>query len=180
MRHLTQMTFYDNVSFHRVLAGFIAQFGISGRTSWSDEWWSKHIEAEPVVVSNERGTIGMAVLERIRSTQVYINLKDNSEIDKNGFAPFGRVVAGMEAADRLYAEYGDVPPKGRRGVPHVSIKYEGDSYLRRYFPKLDYVITARIVESDEKAAELIQATRDAERLRARAAKHAAKDRKSVV
>jgi len=65
-------------------------------------------------------------------------------LDAQGFAPFGQVVEGMEVVDKLYAAYGDGPPRGR-GVDQGRLQAEGNAYLEREFPKLDYVKKAALV-----------------------------------
>jgi peptidyl-prolyl cis-trans isomerase A (cyclophilin A) len=79
-----------------------------------------------------------------RTTQVFINLIDNTNLDDMGFAPFGQVVEGMQVVDSLYADYGDGPPAGF-GPDQMRIMTEGNAYLERFFPKLDFVRTARLV-----------------------------------
>jgi peptidyl-prolyl cis-trans isomerase A (cyclophilin A) len=138
--------YYDQCRFFRVISGFMAQFGISGDPKISAEWRDKAIKDDPVVKSNKRGFVSYAMAgPDTRTTQLFINYGDNSRLDKMGFAPFGEVVEGMEVVDALYAEYGEGAPRGR-GPDQGRIQKEGNAYLEKDFPKLDFIKTARIVE----------------------------------
>jgi homoserine O-acetyltransferase len=81
-----------------------------------------------------------------RTTQLYINLVDNSRLDAEGFAPIGRVVEGMEIVDQLYAGYGEESGGGMRAGKQGRLFEEGNAYLDREFPKLDRLNRARIIE----------------------------------
>jgi len=96
--------------------------------------------------SNTRGTVTFAKqsIPHSRTTQIFINYKDNSFLDNQGFAPFGKVVEGMETVDNLYKGYGDAPPRGK-GPDQGKIQREGNEYLVADFPNLDYVKKATIV-----------------------------------
>jgi len=108
-------------------------------------WRERRIPDDPVRQSNTRGIVSFATAgPNTRTTQVFINYRDNSMLDGQGFAPFGRVVKGMEVVDRLYAGYGEGPPQGR-GPDQGRIQAEGNAYLEREFPKLDYVKRATVV-----------------------------------
>jgi len=54
------------------------------------------------------------------------------------------VVEGMSVVDSLYAQYGEGAPDGA-GPSQERIAAQGNAYLTRDFPKLDYIKTARIV-----------------------------------
>lgn len=146
---LVRSGFYDEARFFRVIRSprpFMAQFGISGDPAVSAKWEEAVIEDDPVRASNTRGTISFATAgPNTRTTQVFINYADNSRLDASGFSPFGKVVAGMEVVDQLYADYGEGAPQGL-GPDQERIQKEGNAYLIREFPKLDYIKTARIVE----------------------------------
>lgn len=138
--------YYDEVRFFRVISGFMAQFGISGDPSANTRWRAQPIPDDPVTGSNTRGTITFAMTAQpnSRTTQVFINLVDNVNLDRSGFAPFGRIVEGMDVVDQLYAGYGEGAPQGR-GPAQGSIVSQGNAYLTQSFPQLDYVIRARVV-----------------------------------
>ena len=143
---LVKNNYYDEVRFFRVLKGFMAQFGIHGDPRIASVWQSANIEDDPVKQSNTRGMLcyAKASFPNSRSTQIFINYGDNSRLDISGFSPFGKVIDGMEVVDKLYAEYGEGAPEGA-GPSQVRLQQEGNAYLKRYFPDLDYIKTARIV-----------------------------------
>jgi homoserine O-acetyltransferase len=82
-----------------------------------------------------------------RTTQLFINLSDNSRLDREGFAPIGRVIEGMEIVDQLYSGYGEDAGGGMRGGKQDKLFAEGDRYLDREFPKLDKIVKAVIWRS---------------------------------
>ncbi len=145
--NLVKLGFYDDVAFFRVLEGFVVQFGIHGEPKVAAAWRNARIEDDPVTQSNTRGRITFATAgPNTRTTQVFINLGDNKMLDGMGFAPFGEVDAeGMKVVEALYSGYGEGAPRGR-GPDQGRIQREGNAYLRREFPKLDYVKKATLVE----------------------------------
>jgi peptidyl-prolyl cis-trans isomerase A (cyclophilin A) len=138
---LVRRGFYDGARFFRVLSGFMAQFGLSGDPKVQGEYAASHLMDEPAKQSNLRGFVSFAKESspNTRYTMVFINYKDNSYLDADGFAPFGQVVVGMEVVDKLYSGY------GRTNVPDQRrIKSEGNAYLTAEYPNLDFIKTARI------------------------------------
>ncbi|MGI9627092.1 MAG: peptidylprolyl isomerase [Longimicrobiales bacterium] len=148
--------YYDDVRFYRVVEGFMAQFGLHGNPRVTAVWTNSRIMDDPVVESNLRGivTFAMTGQPNSRTTQLFINLVDNAHLDESGFAPFGRVVEGMDVVDQLYAGYGDGPPSGN-GPYQPQIRALGNEYLEEEFPELDYVVraTVREVAAPESEAE---------------------------
>ena len=142
--NLVKTNFYDRDRFFRVVS-FVVQFGINGDPSVSRLWSNLNITDDPVKQKNRRGTVTFAALGKdTRRTQVFINLKDNSSLNTQGFAPFGRVISGMsEVVDHLYFGYGDMPPRGS-GPDPTRIELQGNRYLEDKFPRLDYIKTAVI------------------------------------
>ncbi len=144
--NLVRAGFFDNSRFFRVRPGFIAQFGIPGDPAIAAAWKEQTIADDPVRESNTRGSIAYAMTgPDTRTTQLYINLSDNSRLDKDGFAPIGKVVVGMDVADQLYAGYGEDAGGGMRGGKQGKIFEGGNAYLDREFPSLDKLIRATIV-----------------------------------
>jgi peptidyl-prolyl cis-trans isomerase A (cyclophilin A) len=142
---LVKSGYYDGQRFFRVLPGFMAQFGIHGDPKVAAQWHERNLLDDPVRQSNTRGMVSYATAgPNTRTTQVFINYGNNSSLDGQGFAPFGRVVEGMDVVDRLFAGYGEGAPRGR-GPDQGRIQGEGNAYLEREFPKLDYVKKATIV-----------------------------------
>ncbi len=144
--NLVKNGFYDDCRFFRVIKDFMAQFGLNGDPKVSIAWYKAKIKDDPVVKSNKRGYITYAMAgPDTRTTQLFINYADNSPLDKQGFAPFGKVIKGMDVVDSLYNGYGDGAPRGN-GPDQGRIIQEGNSYLKASFPKLDYIKSATILE----------------------------------
>lgn len=145
-RDLVERRFYDGARFFRVLPGFVAQFGIAGDPAVSKQWDKTEIKDDPVKQSNLRGKVTFATAgANTRTTQVFVNFNDkNARLDSMGFSPFGEVVEGMSVVEALYSGYGEGAPNGK-GPDQDRIEKEGNAYLERDFPKLDFIKTARIV-----------------------------------
>jgi peptidyl-prolyl cis-trans isomerase A (cyclophilin A) len=142
--NLVKNGFYDNVRFFRVISGFMVQFGINGDPGVMAKWREAPIKDDPVTQSNKRGYITFATAgPNTRTSQVFINFNDNTQLDQMGFAPFGRVLSGMDVVDKLNAEYGEGAPRGR-GPDQSRMQREGNAYLAKDFPRLDYVKKATI------------------------------------
>jgi peptidyl-prolyl cis-trans isomerase A (cyclophilin A) len=142
--NLVKNGFYDDTRFFRVINGFMVQFGINGDPRVAAPWRDAKIQDDPVKQSNKRGYITFATAgPNTRTSQVFINFADNSQLDRQGFAPFGQVVSGMNVVDTLFSDYGEGAPSGR-GPEQGRIQGEGNAYLKRDFPKLDYIKKATI------------------------------------
>lgn len=143
VRALVEAGYYDGVTFHRVIHGFMAQFGIPPDPSAAATWGP--IPDDPVTQSNTRGRVTFATSgPNRRTTQLFVNTADNASLDRQGFAPVGEVVDGMNAIDKLFHKYGDSAPRGK-GPSQKEAKAKGDAYLAGW-PKLDRIETARIEE----------------------------------
>jgi peptidyl-prolyl cis-trans isomerase A (cyclophilin A) len=137
--NLVKIGYFEDVAFFRVLDGFVVQFGISGDPAVNERWRSANIPDEPVKESNTRGRITYAKGgPNSRTTQLFINLADNANLDAVGFPPFGQVVEGMSVVESLYSGYGEGAPRGR-GPSQGRIHSDGNRYLRESFPQLDYI-----------------------------------------
>ena len=145
--NLVKAGFFDGQKFFRVRAGFIAQFGLHPDPQVIAEWKNRTMPDDTARVSNRRGTLAYAMLTtpNTRTTQIFINLADNAQLDPQGFAPFGQIVQGVEVIDSLYAAYDERAGGGMRAGNQAPIEREGNAWLERNFPKLDYIIRARIV-----------------------------------
>jgi peptidyl-prolyl cis-trans isomerase A (cyclophilin A) len=142
--NLVKNGFFDNARFFRVISGFMVQFGINGNPAISAKWRDANIQDDPVRESNRRGTISFATAgPNTRTTQVFINFGDNSNLDGMGFSPFGKVVSGMNVVDALYAGYGEGAPQGN-GPSQGRLQMEGNAYLVKDFPRMDYIKKATI------------------------------------
>jgi cyclophilin family peptidyl-prolyl cis-trans isomerase len=146
--NLVRAGYYDQVRFHRVIEGRWAQFGINGDPKVSSVWRARTIPDDPRRESNVRGTVAYAfAVANGRTTQVFINLRDNSAThDAEPFAPFGRIAEGMDVADKLNAEYGESAGGGIRAGKQGPLFEGGADYLERNFPRLDYIVRATVVE----------------------------------
>ena len=143
--NLAKVGFFDEIRFFRVIAGFMVQFGIQGDPAVAAAWREAAIQDDPVTQSNRRGMVTFATAgPNTRTTQVFINFKDNVGLDRQGFAPFGQVVEGMSVVDSLYSGYGEGGPRGG-GPDQGRLQMEGNAYLKREFPKLDSVKTAKVI-----------------------------------
>ncbi len=144
---LVRAGYYDDSRFFRVVKGRWAQFGINGDPAVSAKWRNATFPDEDVpAVANLRGTVAFAfAVAGGRTTQVFVNLADNRRLDSQGFAPFGRVVQGMENVDALYSGYAEESGGGIRGGKQEPIFQQGNRWLDAHFPKLDRLLRVRIV-----------------------------------
>jgi cyclophilin family peptidyl-prolyl cis-trans isomerase len=111
-------------------------------------WREARIPRDPVKQSNTRGSLTFAMQggpsgPDTRTTQVFINFRDNSPLDDQGFASFGRVTKGMDVVDKIYSGYGEGAPSGK-GPDQSRVQSQGNAYLTKDFPKLDYIKKATI------------------------------------
>jgi cyclophilin family peptidyl-prolyl cis-trans isomerase len=136
---------YDNAKFFRVLPDFVVQWGIPADPKLAAVWDKKTIQDEPVKASNVAGTITFAKssMPNSRTSQVFINLANNEKLDGMGFSPFGKVVEGMDVVKQFYAEYGSDPSDAQQ-----QIQAQGNAFLDRQYPKLDFIKKATIVGAD--------------------------------
>ena len=143
--NLAKSGYFTDIAFFRVVPGFMCQFGIHGDPNVSAKWRDANIPDDAVKGSNTRGTITFATAgPNTRTTQLFINFADNTGLDSQGFAPFGKVVSGMDVVDKINGEYGDGAPYGR-GPDQSRIQAEGNAYLKKDFPDLDYIKSVTVV-----------------------------------
>lgn len=152
--NLVKHGFFTNASFFRVVPGFVVQFGISADPKVNAAWDAATIKDEPVKGNNKVGYITFAMGgPNTRTTQVFINLRDNSSsLDSMGFAPFGEVTSGMDVVERLYSGYGDLPEMGGHGPSEDAITKGGKAYLDKSFPMLDSITSATVTSPAAAAA----------------------------
>ena len=144
--NLVRSGFFKDIAFFRVIPGFMCQFGIHGDPAVSAKWREANIADDTVKGSNTRGTITFATAgPGTRTTQLFINFGDNVGLDGQGFSPFGKVAEGMDVVDKINGQYGEGAPGGN-GPGQGQIQAEGNAYLKKDFPNLDYINSATIVQ----------------------------------
>ena len=143
--NLVKNGFYDETRFFRAVPNFMVQFGINGNPTVAKVWQNARIPPDKVTQSNKKGfiTFAMGATPDTRTTQVFINFRANTNLDGMGFAPFGEVVSGIEVVDKIHTGYGEGAPRGS-GPAQGRVVAEGNAYLTKEFPKLDYIKTATI------------------------------------
>jgi peptidyl-prolyl cis-trans isomerase A (cyclophilin A) len=144
--NLIKMGVYDDTRFFRAIDGFMVQFGIPGDPKVASPWRDANIPDDPVTQSNQRAfvTFAQTGMANSRSTQVFINYRDNFGLDRSRFAPFGQVVDGMNVVDSLYKGYGEGAPGGD-GPDQSRVQREGNAYLDKDFPKLDRILRTEVI-----------------------------------
>jgi peptidyl-prolyl cis-trans isomerase A (cyclophilin A) len=163
-----QSRYYDGNRFFRVLPTFVVQWGINGDPAVSAAWGNA-IGDDANVLSNVRGTVSYAAdatandgsfpsckaafCAMNRTTQIFINYRNNSRLDDMNFTPFAVVVQGMDVVDAFYSGYGECadvcnPPNATRcpGPDQGRIYEEGNAYLEASFPLLSYTVSARVID----------------------------------
>ena len=144
--NLVKNGFYDNCKFFRNIGGFMVQFGINGDPKINAGMMRARIKDDPVTQSNKKGYITFAMAgPDTRTSQLFINFGDNSNLDKQGFSPFGKVTKGMSVVESLYNQYGGKPSDAQ-----AQIQAEGNAFLEKNYPKLDFIKTATIAPAEGK------------------------------
>jgi peptidyl-prolyl cis-trans isomerase A (cyclophilin A) len=143
--NLVRSGYFKDIEFFRVIPGFMCQFGIHGDPKVAAAWREARISDDPVKASNLRGAISFATAgPNTRTTQLFINYADNSRLDGMGFSPFGKVTEGLEVVDKINGEYGEGSPRGN-GPDQGRVQEQGNAYLKKDFPNLDYIKSATIL-----------------------------------
>jgi peptidyl-prolyl cis-trans isomerase A (cyclophilin A) len=143
--NLVKNGFYDDARFFRAISGFMVQFGINGDPAVSAAWRNARIGVDPVKQSNKPMyiTYAMGGSPDTRTTQVFINFGNNANLDAMGFAPFGEVIEGKEVVNKIHTGYGEGAPRGK-GPEQGRVQAEGNAYLMKEFPRLDFIKKATI------------------------------------
>ena len=143
--NLVKNGFYDDARFFRAISGFMVQFGINADPAVSAAWRNARIGVDPVKQSNKPMyiTYAMGAKPDTRTTQVFINYGNNGNLDAMGFAPFGEVIEGKEVVNKIFTGYGEGAPRGK-GPDQGRVQMEGNAYLNKDFPKLDFIKKATI------------------------------------
>jgi peptidyl-prolyl cis-trans isomerase A (cyclophilin A) len=136
--NLVKAGYYDDASFFRVIPGFVVQFGLGANPTVNKAWRDAKIKDDPVSQSNRPGFLTFATAgKNTRTTQLFINLGNNAQLDSMGFSPFGQVTSGMDVVQKIHSGYGESPDQGQ-------ITTQGKAYLDKNFPKLDRIKSATI------------------------------------
>jgi len=136
--NLVKASFYNDAAFFRIVPNFVVQFGLCADPNVNSVWRSANLMDDPVKQSNKSGYITFATAgPHTRTTQLFVNLGNNSFLDKQGFSPFGQVTSGMEVVQKLYSGYGERPDQG-------AITTQGKAYIDKNFPNLDRIKSATI------------------------------------
>jgi peptidyl-prolyl cis-trans isomerase A (cyclophilin A) len=138
--NLTKAGYFDGTAFFRVVPDFIVQWGMHPNPVVNKVWANANIKDDKVTQSNKKGYVTFAATgaPNSRSTQLFINFKDNAGLDAQGFAPIGEVVEGMDLIEKVYSGYGQNPDQGQ-------IAEQGKAYLELKFPQLDIIKTAKVL-----------------------------------
>ena len=150
---LVRTGYYDDSRFFRVVPGRWVQFGINGNPKIAEQQRHITIPDDTLKQHNTPGYVAFSNTgPNTRSTQVYINLGDNSARNDSeaGFAPFGKVVEGMDVVEKLYGGYGEHSGGGMRASHQDQMFEGGNVYLDREFPKLDKLIRAAVMRSKKR------------------------------
>jgi peptidyl-prolyl cis-trans isomerase A (cyclophilin A) len=151
--NLVKIGYFSDLAFFRVIPDFMVQFGIHGDPKVSTKWRAANIKDDPVKQSNQRGYISFATAgANTRTTQLFINFKDNVSLDRMGFSAFGQVIDGMKVVDSIYSGYGEGAPRGR-GPDQGSVQSQGNEYLKKSFPMLDYIKKVTVVKEKKDSTE---------------------------
>jgi peptidyl-prolyl cis-trans isomerase A (cyclophilin A) len=146
--NMVRIGFFTNVAFYRVVAGALIQFGAPPSPAVAKAWSMASIQDDPVKpgVSNTAGAVTFAKGgANSRTTQLFINLQDNTQYDGMGFTPIGKVTEGLDVVKSLYSGYGDMAEMGGRGPSQAKVANEGKAYLDKDFPLLDSIKSATVI-----------------------------------
>jgi peptidyl-prolyl cis-trans isomerase A (cyclophilin A) len=136
--NLVKAGYYNDASFFRVIPGFVVQFGLGADPMVNKAWRDAKIKDDPGSQSNRPGFLTFATAgKNTRTTQLFINLGNNAQLDSMGFSPFGQVTSGMDIVQKIHSGYGESPDQGQ-------ITTQGKAYLDKNFPKLDSIKSATI------------------------------------
>ena len=150
--NLVKHHYYDGARVYRVIPNFVAQFGISAVPAVNTAWAKATIKDDPVTQKNLRGTLTFAKTSEpnSRTTEIFINMKDNTFLDSQGFAPFATVDGtGMNVVEMFYDQY----PDPASGNEQPNMEKGGEKYIASKFPKLDTIKSASIVGEPAPAAK---------------------------
>ena len=140
--------FYQDIAIYRVVPNFVAQFGIHNDKTVND-FWNKHpLNDEPVIEHNNAMTISFARAgKKSRGTQLFINLRNNNNLNKlvvggvKGYPVVAKITSGENTVKKFYNGYANKPSQRQD-----SINTYGNVFLKRNFPKIDYILKAYLTK----------------------------------
>merc|ERR1711935_62872 len=133
--------FFNNSAFFRVVPSFVVQFGISGSAAENNKWLHSPIKDDPVVGSNTDGTVTFATAgPNTRTSQIFINFGDNSRLDKDGFAPFGKVTQGYDSTQNIF----NPTPGNSGGVDQGDYEKNGNAWIKQTYPGINFITGASV------------------------------------
>ena len=138
--------FYDNQPIYRVVQGFIAQWGISMRPEIAKVWRHAYIKDDPVTNYDAKGTVAFAHVlgvKNSRTTQVFVNFQANNRNLGPSFPAFGTITSGFSVVTKLY--HGRESAVAATAQNQTTMTEYGERFVRKNFPHLDWIKTARIV-----------------------------------
>lgn len=152
--NLARLGYYNDTRIHRVVHGYVAQWGIHGDPAVNAAWKDHPIPADPPRSHNRRGTFAFAYLgparPDTRNTQLFVNLADNPRNDVEPFTILGHVVEGMAVLDSLYSGYGERAGSGMRQGKQEPLEAGGNAHMDRAFPHLDHVLRVTVTTVRER------------------------------
>lgn len=145
--NMVKVGFFNGVRFYRVSPKFVVQFGVNPEPKVTQAWAGANIKDDPVKSSNTKGklTFAKSGSPDSRTTQLFVNLGDNSRLDSMGFSPIGEVIEGMDVVEDLYSEYGEIREQGGGGPEQMKVMAEGEKYLKENFDKLDTIKSTTVI-----------------------------------
>lgn len=150
LHNLARLGYYDDTRFHRVNAGYIAQFGLHGDSAVNAAWKGRYLPDDPPRSRNARGTFAFSYegpgKPNTRNTQIYINLADNTRNDPEPFTVLGHVVEGMDVVDKLYSGYGENSGSGVRQGRQGPLERGGNTFVDRTYPLLDRILKVTVTD----------------------------------
>jgi len=145
---LVNAGFYNDSAFFRVVPNFVVQYGISGSAAENEKWLHNPINDDPVLASNTDGTVTFATAgPNTRTSQIFINFGDNSRLDKDGFAPFGKVTAGYDSAQNIV----NPTPGNSGGVDQTEYERNGNAWIKKTYPGINFITDASVTSTSHQA-----------------------------
>ncbi len=139
--------YFNNAAFYRVVPDFVIQFGIAAEPEETSKW-NTGIKDDPVKLSNLPWTVSYAmemnddgqVVPQSRTTNIFVNLVNNSRLDAMGFAPFGRVISGFDTLTNIT----NPTPGDAGGMNQTEYELKGNAWALQAFPNVSIVTCAHL------------------------------------